>query len=269
MSEIQEQEGLLNIDREDTSELEQQEAVPHRLEEESERKSVGDAMNDVAEEKAVEALEKPDYISDKHWDSNKGVKIEDLANSHNELLKKMSMGGHKAPEEYNLDVLEGVDPEDALANDFVNWAKEAKPSQDQFNNLVTLFKNSAQQAEEQDMINVDEEVKKLGPNADGIITANQAWIKGQVDKGVFGPADIEELEILGATANGLRVLNKLRSMTGEQSIPVSPMNVEGITSKDDLYDMVSDPRYKTDAAFRREVEAKFNQAFPGESQPRS
>jgi hypothetical protein len=269
MSEIQEEVGLLNIDKEDTSQQDQQETVPHKIEEQSARKTVGEALEGVAEESAQDALEKPDYISDKHWDVKNGIKIEELANSHNELLKKMSMGGHKAPDKYSLEVLEGIDEQDPLAQKFLKWADTAKPTQEVFDNLVNMFKETAQESEEQDMINVDEEVKKLGPNAEQIITANQAWIKGQVDKGIFGPADIEELEILGATANGLRVLNKLRGLTGEQSIPVSPMNVEGITSKDDLYDMVSDPRYKTDAKFRREVEAKFNQAFPGEQQPRT
>lgn len=264
-----EKEGLLQVDlSENTSDNEDlQEAVPHKTEEDAERKSVGDALTDVTNEDIEKALEKPDYISDKHWDAKTGIKIEDLASSHNELLKKMSMGGHKAPKEYDMEVFEDIDPEDKLATDFVDWSKEHKPSQDAFNKLVTIFKENAKLDAENDIINVDAEIKKLGPNADGIITANQTWIKGQVDRGLFGPADVEELEILGATANGLRVLNKLRGMTGEQAIPVSPMQVEGITSKQDLYDMVQDPRYKTDPKFRREVEKKFNDAFPGEHQP--
>lgn len=270
MSEV-EQEGLLQVDlSENTAENENlKETIPHRVEEEHERKSIDEALEDVTAEEVEKALEKPDYILDKHWDTKTGIKIEELANSHNELLKKMSMGGHKAPKEYDMGVFDDIDPEDELALGFVDWAEKNKPSQEAFDGLVNMFKEHAAQAEEAEKIDVASETEKLGPNAEAIITANHAWIKGQVAKGIFGPADVEELEILGATANGLRVLNKLRSMTGEQSIPVSPVQVEGISSKEDLYDMVKDPRYKTDPAYRREVEAKFNQAFPGEHQPGS
>jgi hypothetical protein len=34
-------------------------------------------------------------------------------------------------------------------------------------------------------------------------------------------------------------------------------------SNDELYDLVADPKYKTDPAFRRKVEQQFARAFPG------
>ena len=87
-----EQEGLLQVDVSNENENATEESVPHRAEEETERKSVGEAMEQVAEQQATDQLEKPDYIQDKHWDANKGVKIEELANSHNELQKKNEYG---------------------------------------------------------------------------------------------------------------------------------------------------------------------------------
>ena len=269
MSDSMEQEGLLQVDVSNENENATEESVPHRAEEETERKSVGEAMEQVAEQQATDQLEKPDYIQDKHWDANKGVKIEELANSHNELQKKMSMGGHKAPKEYNLDVLDGVDQDDKLVQGFLEWANQEKPTQEQFDKLVSMFRNSAEEMEQEDMIDIKAETEKLGPNAEQIIKSTKEWVEGQVQKGVFGPADVEEIEILGATAQGTRVLSKLIAMTGQQQIPAAPESIEGIASESDLYALVKDPRYKTDPVFRREVERKFNEAFPGVAQPRT
>jgi hypothetical protein len=49
---------------------------------------------------------------------------------------------------------------------------------------------------------------------------------------------------------------KLReSYEGRIPIEVAPM--EGAPSKEELYQMVGDPRYKTDAAYRQKVERLF------------
>jgi hypothetical protein len=44
-------------------------------------------------------------------------------------------------------------------------------------------------------------------------------------------------------------------------VPIESAPVEGLPSKDELYQMVSDPRYKTDTAYRQKVERMFNTAF--------
>ena len=56
-------------------------------------------------------FEKPEYIEDKFWDPEKGVKTEELSHSYSELQKQFSMGKHKAPKEYDLNVLEDVEDE--------------------------------------------------------------------------------------------------------------------------------------------------------------
>jgi len=44
----------------------------------------------------------------------------------------------------------------------------------------------------------------------------------------------------------------------EGRIPIETSPIEGAPSKDELYQMVADPRYKSDAAFRQKVERMFN-----------
>jgi hypothetical protein len=51
---------------------------------------------------------------------------------------------------------------------------------------------------------------------------------------------------------------KVRSAyEGRLPIEVSPM--EGAPSKEELYQMVNDPKYKTDVAYRQKVERMFQQ----------
>ena len=74
---------------------------------------------------------------------------------------------------------------------------------------------------------------------------------------------VEEFKVFAATANGINTINKLRKYYGEQTIPTAPVDVDGMPSNDELYDLVADPKYKTDPAFRRKVEQQFARAFPG------
>ena len=233
--------------------------VPH-LEDENKDQTVEEAK--AQEEETV--LEKPEYLEDKFWDDKNGVKIEELNNSYKELQKKFSMGEHKAPKEYDLSVLDGVDIEnDELAQYFMDWAKENKPTQAAFNDLVGKFKEMSMAQEQESTINIEEETKALGPNADQIINGIKQWGQGLVSKGVWSDADFEEFKVFAATANGINALNKIRKYYGEQTIPTAPADVDGMVSQQELYEMVADPKYKTDPTFRRKVEEQFARAFPG------
>ena len=96
-----------------------------------------------------------------------------------------------------------------------------------------------------------------------IIEGVKKWGQGLKSKGVFSDEDFEEFKVFAATANGINTINKLRKYYGEQTIPTAPVDVDGMPSNDELYDLVADPKYKTDPAFRRKVEQQFARAFPG------
>ena len=109
--------------------------VPHKVDDEQENVSE-------AKETKTDAAEKPEWLEDKFWDKENGeVKTEDLNKSFSELQKQFSMGKHKAPKEYDLEVLEDVDVEnDELSQFFLDWTNKYKPTQGAFNELVTKFK---------------------------------------------------------------------------------------------------------------------------------
>ena len=229
--------------------------VPHKEDEKAEDKTYEN-------EKEVK-LERPDYIEDKFWDPKDGVKVEELSNSYSELQKQFSMGKHKAPKEYDVSSLEDVEDGDELKQYFVDWAKENKPTQAAFDNLVNKFKELSVQQEEADSINIDEETAKLGPNAPQIIDGIKKWGQGLVAKGVWSDEDFDEFKVFAATSSGINALNKIRKYYGEQTIPTAPIDVDGQPSNDELYDLVADPKYKSDPNFRRKVEQQFARAFPG------
>jgi hypothetical protein len=79
-----------------------------------------------------------------------------------------------------------------------------------------------------------------------------------VQKGIWGSDDFEEFKVMGGTANGMRALMKIREAY-EGRIPLQSSPVEGAPSKEELYQMVGDPKYKTDAAYRQKVERMFQQ----------
>jgi hypothetical protein len=199
--------------------------VPH-LEDDNKDQTVEEAKA----EQETKVLEKPEYIEDKFWDPKSGAKIEELSHSYKE---------------------------------FLDWAKENKPTQGAFDKLVNTFKTLSQQQEQEDSINLEEETKALGPNADQIINGIKTWGQGLVSKGVWSEQDFDEFKVFAATANGINALNKIRKYYGEQTIPTAPTDVDGSVSKQELYEMVADPKYKTDPNFRRKVEEQFSRAFPG------
>ena len=253
---VNQEEGLLanTPQTEEVEPKEEETTIPHKEEEKPQEPTP---------EKEEEKLAKPDYLEDKFCDEKSGVKVEELNHSYKELQKQFSMGKHKAPKEYDVTSLEDVEDDDELKTYFLDWAKENKPTQAAFDNLVNKFKELSLQQEEADSIDIDAETKSLGPNAPQIIKGIKEWGQGLVAKGVWSDQDFEEFKVFAATANGINALNKVRKFYGEKTIPTAPIDVDGPASNDELYELVADPKYKTDPVFRRKVEEQFARAFPG------
>ena len=83
-----------------------------------------------------------------------------------------------------------------------------------------------------------------------------------MSKGIFTDQDYSELEVLGGTAGGQRLMQKLRQMQGEKDIPVVAIAGNQL-DKEELFARVADPRYQTDPAFRRQTEKMFEENVPG------
>ena len=95
-------------------------------------------------------------------------------------------------------------------------------------------------------------------NGNAIINGMVDWARGLVSKGVWIKDDFEEFKIMGGTARGLQALLKVREAY-EGRVPIESSPQDGAPSKEELYNMVGDPKYKTDAAYRQKVERLFAQ----------
>ena len=100
-----------------------------------------------------------------------------------------------------------------------------------FEDFGKQFIEMAGEIEDDERIFVEEELKKLGPNADATIKSMTDWANGLVRKGVWGEDDFEEFKIMGGTAQGMKALQKIRSYYGDQTVPVNVGVPEGAPSK--------------------------------------
>jgi len=209
-------------------------------------------------------IELPENINNKFINKETG-KVDDqkLSDSYNELQKQFSMGKHKAPKEYNFSLLEDVDDSDPLKNFVTGWIKENKPTQEAVDDLVGTFLELSEQQVSSETIDEKAELAKLGPNGPDIVKGTAGWVSGLVEKGVLGADDVKEIEVLAATAEGVNVITKLRKYYEGYEIPTAPVNTEGLPSKEEFYEMVGSPEYKTDPKYRAKVAKVAERLFPG------
>ena len=203
-----------------------------------------------------EVYERPDWFPEKFWDEKDGPNIENMAKSINHLEKKL---GETAPDEYDLSEVQ-VDPNDEVVKAVLEFGKEKQLSNKSITGLINKVIEVTGGIEQEAEFDVQKEREKIGPNASEIIQSNVRWNQKMLNDGTFNQSDYNEIEMLGGTAEGIRVIQKLRGMIGEQQIPT--ISIPGDKpDKDELRAMVADPRYQTDPVYRKGVERKFNEAY--------
>lgn len=207
---------------------------------------------------AEDPLERPDYWPENFWNKEKNEPdLEGIAKSWRDLRGKISKGQHNAPAngQYSLEAFGEAADESPMAKALTDWAKDNGLSQAAFDDLVGKFKEVAEEVQGP-VIDPNEELKRLGPNGQAMIQGMADWGRGMVKKGVFSNEDWEEFKIANGTAAGLRMMMKLRE-SYEGRVPIQSMPIDNAPSKEELYAMVADPKYKTDAAYRQKVERLF------------
>lgn len=199
---------------------------------------------------------RPEWMPENFWKDGQPA-YEDMAKSWQNLRAIISSGKHKAPADGNYDTSALSSPDDPIAKAYVGWAQKFGISQGAFDELhstITQMALEMQGAEPE--VDPGAELKQLGPNGTALVNGMVDWARGLVNKGVWSKDDFEEFKIMGGTARGLRALVKIREAY-EGRIPIESVPLDGAPSKEELYQMVADPRYKTDAAYRQKVERAF------------
>lgn len=208
-------------------------------------------------------LERPDWWPENFWKKDESEPdLEAIAKSWGDLRKQISQGKHKAPADGNYDVsaFKDIPAEDPVRNHVISWAKEYGVSQAALDTLVGKVVEMGFEAQETSSVNLSQEKKALGPNADARINGMVKWASGLVNKGIWGKDDFEEFKYMGGTAKGISALEKLRNAY-EGRVPTNSAPIDGAPSKEELYAMVGDPKYNTDPAYRAKVERMFQANF--------
>lgn len=245
---------------------EDQDPISHLASDKPEEDKLGEEQSSDDKDEYV----RPEYFPEKFWDDKEGPNIEALVKSYNEIQKKFSQGGHKAPKEYNVEFLqnENIDVKnDPLVQKYTDWAKKYGITQDAYEDLARNFMETNADFVQRSQADIAEQKKLLGNKAEERINSVMKFGDTLKSRGVFSDAELAEFEVMAGTGLGIKVIEKMRSYYGEQ--PIAPVTVTDDLgySKDEIKAMVGDPRYVTDTAFRLKVEKLFEKAFPGEYKP--
>jgi len=215
----------------------------------------------------------PEGVPDKFVKDGE-VDVESLAKSYTELEGKFRAGKHKAPDgDYDLTVAKDhkVPEDDPVLQTYTTWAKEAGISQEHFDQLAEKILQNGEDTEQQVVFDRDAEMKRLGPQADKIIDDQIDWARRLVKSGYWGEDDFEEFKVWGGTASGVKAMMSMRRFYNDiTTIPISVSpDASALPSKEECYQMVQDPKYKTDPTYRAKVEKTFADVFGTEPDQRT
>lgn len=242
----EEPEGLLSGTTPETAEP--PEETPAHILEETDALVAPDAV-------AADApAERPENIPEKFWKDGQ-VDVDAMAKSYTELRTKMSQGKHKPPKDGKYDLEDsGLDLDDPIMEKFLDLAREEGLGQDLVRSLTELYKESAGVIEQQIEFKRDEEMAKLGRNADAIIKSMDDWLGRMAGAGVLSEPELQSIASASSSATFISALNKIRRSYNEPAIPSVEVTQPDAITMDDIESMMADERYGADPAYTRKVE---------------
>lgn len=233
---------------------------------------------EVDNSKAVaEMIERPENVPEKFWnDETKSVNNDAVLESYNHLSKKFG-AFTGAPEEYEFSlsdqlVEKGVelDKENPLIASFTEMAKEANMDAKMANTLVNMYVESqyadSLSFEDSEAERVQEEMKKLGDNADQRISNIANWAKANLN-----PEHVDGLAEVATTASGVQAIEALIARTKNSSVQATEAESAGVIDMQELHklqfarDENGNRKMQVDPAYRKMVQDKYAQALPGEN----
>jgi hypothetical protein len=224
--------------------------------------------------------DRPEWLTeDKFWDAEKGeVKTDLVFKNLQELQKQFSRGDHKAPakpEEYKInlkdeqkEVLFGKKDADVHADEGIkaltSWGVKHKVSQAALDEVLGMYADMTGEALDDSPAKIDlaAEKAKLGKNADSLIAENMGFFTQLFKSGEINQTELREAQILFETAAGISLFQKIRAHYGEKEIPTDLKAADGdMPSRDELAKMRMEPKYDTDADYRKKVDAMYDRMY--------
>ena len=234
---------------------------------------------DKKQETTQEESTRPEYISEKFWDNDRGeVNVESLSTSYNALEKKLGQRtdelskqirtdleqerNAKVPEKYEIKLPDNI-PEDIqidVSEDqpLLKWwgdkAKSMGLSQEEYNEGINTFV----QNEIAGLPDIEQEKLNLGDNAKQRIESTDLWAKKHLSEEGYNT-----IAKIASTANGVKALEEIMALNKNPVMPQTPTAVEAKPTIDDLRSMMKDPKYwkdgEKDPAYINRVAKLFEQ----------
>lgn len=216
---------------------------------------------------------RPEYVPEQFWDKDKkSVNLEATFKSLSDTRQKVkelttsdktvpaSADGYRytAPADIPAHISAGADDPSVKALRALCF--EAGLSQGKFEKFVAgYFKHAAEQIPAPP--DAAAEKAKLGENADAVMDAVLGWAEGLMGDGTWTKTEMEEIMVMGSSADGLRALNKLREIYGGAPIPVKGNEGEDALSEAELYALTGTEKYRKDPAEQARVTRLFERHF--------
>lgn len=246
---------LLNVDDVDDNKVEADDHHPEppHLAEDPDK-------NVLSPEPEVSGKVRPDNVPDTFWNQESGeIDIDGLAKAYSDLRGKMANGKHLVPDDgYKIEHIEGVEGDDPLLASFLDLAKEEGLSQGSVESIVKLQVDRNREALQQADHDRDQEIKKLGRNADRIIGSTVDWLSRLSSSGVLAKPEVAAITEASSNAVFVHALDKIRRSYNE---PTTIPTVAATTdtppiTMDDIQSLMADSRYGKDMAYTKNVEAQ-------------
>jgi len=178
------------------------------------------------------------------WLPEKFKTTADLAKSHIELEKRLGT----VPDEYDLSKSKYIDPDYEPFQNLKKVAKEKRVSQDVLDTMLESFDKYMDEFS----TDINEEIKKLGDDAQNRISIVDNWAKANLTKDSY-----EALRSNLRNADAFKALEELRGkvMSNAAQIPGNAGSVNTLATIDDLKMELSTnlEKYKTDKSYRDDL----------------
>ena len=110
-------------------------------------------------------------------------------------------------------------------------------------------------------VDIAAEKAVLGKNADAVIKNQMDFLGHLYRSGHINDKQLAEAQIIGETAAGIQLLQKIREYYGEQPIPTNSTPDAGMPSKEELSAMLNDPKYDTDPDHKAKVDGLYAKRY--------
>lgn len=199
---------------------------------------------------------KPDYLEEKYG-FNQAKQAKAYRDARAELGRRSRE--ENVPDQYDLSQFEDyIDEENPRLKNLLSYAKQRRFAQKDIDEIL----GNVIEYEKSFIPNEEEELEKLGPEADKKIKIVEQWIQNTI----HDEETLETIEMLPKTARTIKMLDNFRkSQSNDKSAPPSPSAYASSGSAAPTVESIkaemaaNGDRYLKDESYRNQINAKLRE----------